>query len=68
MTIEEIGISGRLQWAGALLLLGLLTEAISLHWTHPIAFILFVTLGGALLGAGVLLFLFSLISSGSAQD
>ena len=51
--------------SGVLLLLGLCTEAISLRWVHPIAFILFFVVGGTLLTTGVLLFLYSLVSSGN---
>jgi polyferredoxin len=51
--------------SGILLVLGLCTEMISLTWVHPIAFILFFVVGGAFLGAGVLLFLYSLVSFSS---
>jgi len=47
--------------SGALLIVGLCVEAISLQWIHPIAFLAFFVIGGTFLGAGVLLFLFSII-------
>jgi hypothetical protein len=52
----------RLQSSGILIILGLLVEAVCLFWTRPIAFVLFLGIGGLLLGLGILLFLFSLIS------
>ena len=52
----------RLQLSGILLILGLLVEALCLLWTQPIAFVLFLGLGGLLLGLGILVFLFSLVS------
>jgi hypothetical protein len=54
--------------SGLLLLIGLTTESISLNWVHPIAFILFFVVGGTLLLAGVLLFLFSFISAPHSTD
>ena len=52
----------RLQFSGILLILGLLVEALCLFWTRPIAFVLFLGVGGLLLGLGILLYLFSLVS------
>jgi hypothetical protein len=53
----------RLQIAGKLLILGLLIEALCLQWKAPIAFIIFVAIGGSLLGIGVLVYLLSLVSA-----
>jgi len=53
----------RLQIAGMLLIVGLLIEALCLLWKAPIAFIIFVALGGLLLGVGVVLYLMSLVSA-----
>jgi len=47
--------------AGFLLIAGLCIEAMSLNWTHPIAFLAFFVFGGAFLAAGVLLYLYSII-------
>jgi hypothetical protein len=68
MTVEGTGISRFFRLSGMLLILGLFTEAVSLHWIHPIAFMAFVLIGGAFLAAGVLLYLYSLVSSSAAQD
>jgi len=53
----------RLQIAGMLLIVGLLIEALCLLWKAPIAFIIFVAIGGLLLGVGVVVYLLSLVSA-----
>jgi hypothetical protein len=68
MTFDKVGFPRALRIAGVLLMLGLCTEAISLLWVHPIAFIVFFVVGGTLLGAGVLLFLYSLVFFRSSPD
>ena len=54
--------------SGILLVLGLCTEAISLRWVHPLAFIVFFVIGGTFLAVGALLFLYSLVGMGPAHD
>jgi hypothetical protein len=66
----------RLRISGILVVIGLLVEALCLVWSRPIAFVVLVCLGGALIALGVLFFLYSLVStpphpassSGLAQD
>jgi hypothetical protein len=58
----------RLQFSGILLILGLLVEALCLFSTRPIAFVLFLGIGGLLLALGILLYLFSLVSTGQQQQ
>jgi hypothetical protein len=53
----------RLQIAGIFLIFGLLIEGLCLLSATPIAFVIFVTLGGLLLFCGVALFLFSVVSN-----
>jgi hypothetical protein len=53
----------RLRISGMLVIAGLLVEAICLMWSRPIAFVVFAGLGGALIGLGVLFFLYSLVST-----
>jgi hypothetical protein len=53
----------RLQTAGTLLIIGLLIEAICLLSGKPLAFVLFVAIGGVFLFAGVTVYLFSLVST-----
>jgi len=52
----------RLQIAGILVILGLVIEASCLFWARPLAFVLFVFLGVTLLGAGLFLYLYSVVS------
>jgi hypothetical protein len=52
----------RLQIAGILVILGLMIEACCLFWARPLAFVLFVFVGVTLLGAGSLLYLYSVVS------
>jgi hypothetical protein len=56
----------RLRLAGVLLILGLLVEAICLLWARPLAFILLVCGGGLLCAAGIIVYLYSLVSAGDA--
>ena len=52
----------RLQLAGLLVSGGLLVEVGTLYWSHPLAFLAVLGLGGLLVGAGILLYLYSLVS------
>lgn len=52
----------RLRLAGGLIFLGLLIEALTLTWNNPIAFVVFLGIGGLLIVAGILLYLLSLVS------
>ena len=66
MTAEIVGLEKRLRLAGMLLIFGLLVEAICLLWARPLAFILLVALGGLLCAAGIVVYLYSLVSAGAA--
>ena len=68
MSPESLGFPRMVRISGVLLLVGLCTEAISLFWVHPIAFIVFFVVGGGFLGAGVLLFLYLLVSLNRPPD
>jgi hypothetical protein len=61
MTATE-RIRHRLQISGVLIIAGLVVEAICLLWSRPIAFVVFAVVGGLLIAAGVLCFLYSLVS------
>jgi hypothetical protein len=63
MSEEQQGwLERRLRVCGALVSGGLLVEVVSLQWAHPTAFLLFALLGGALVGLGVLVYLYALVS------
>ena len=53
----------RLQFAGSLLILALLIEALTVLWTRPVAFVVFVGLSGLLFAGGIILYLYSLVRS-----
>jgi len=52
-----------LRLSGILLILGLIVEALSLFWNNAFSFMSFVVIGGLLFASGILLFLYSLVSS-----
>jgi hypothetical protein len=52
----------KLQLSGIILILGLVVEALCLLGRGPIAFIVFAGLGGLLLFAGIVIYLYSLVS------
>jgi RsiW-degrading membrane proteinase PrsW (M82 family) len=58
-------MSQKLRTSGIIVIIGLLVEALCLVWSKPIAFVVLVCIGGALIGVGVLFFLYSLISAPS---
>ena len=55
-------MSRRLRISGILVMAGLMVEALCLMWSRPIAFVVLVGVGGALIGLGVVFFLYSLVS------
>ena len=63
MILSANPVERRLQISGVLIILGLLVEALCLAWRGPLAFLVFLGLGGFLLFAGIVLFLFSLVST-----
>ena len=56
-------MSRRLRISGIFVIIGLLVEALCLVWSKPIAFVVLVCIGGALIGMGILFFLYSLVSA-----
>ena len=52
----------RRQIAGICVVLGLVIEALCLIWASPIAFVIFVAIGGLLMFVGIVLYLYSLVS------
>lgn len=55
----------RLRLSGLFIILGLIVQALSLLWNHPLSFIAFVTLGGLLLAIGILLYLLAVVNMAS---
>lgn len=55
-------VERRLRWAGILIAVGLIIQLATFIWIHPLAFIAFAVISCPLVAAGVLLFLYSLVS------
>ena len=55
-------ISRRLRIAGVLIVLGLIVEALSLIWNHPLSFVAFLSIGGLLLFLGIVVYLTALVT------
>jgi len=57
-------IERRIRWSGLLIGAGLVIQLLSLLKIHPLAFVTFLLVGCPLVGAGVLLYLYSLVAHG----
>jgi hypothetical protein len=62
MSPNRSGIEWRLKVSGTLIALGLMVELFSLIWSHPTAFLFFILLGGSLMVAGIIFYLYSLVT------
>jgi hypothetical protein len=51
----------RVRISAALVFLGLTLEMTALRWAHPTAFLVFALAGIPLVGAGIIVFLYSLV-------
>jgi hypothetical protein len=67
MKLSQIGMQRLLRISGALIVLGLIVEIVSLLWFHPLAFVLFAFVGVALIGLGIVVYLASLVFVVSPQ-
>jgi hypothetical protein len=52
----------RIRTSSTLVFLGLIVELLSLLWSHPTAFVVFLVLGASLMGVGILIYFYSLVS------
>jgi hypothetical protein len=55
-------IERRLRLAGLLIAIGLIVQLTTFIWIHPLAFIAFAMIACPLIAAGILLFLYSLVT------
>ena len=62
MTPSQV-MERRVRISAALVLLGLIVEMTALRWTHPTSFLVFALAGIPLVGAGMVFFLYSLVSA-----
>ena len=63
MKSQPTKIEKRVRMAGILLIAGLSVELVTLHWSHPTAFLFFLLPGGALMALGIAVYLISLVSA-----
>ena len=63
MMLSANPVEKRRQVAGICIVLGLMIEALCLIWSTPIAFVIFVAIGGLLMFVGIVLYLYSLVST-----
>jgi len=59
---QEPRMTKNLRTAGILVIAGLIVEALSLVWNHPLSFVAFMGIGGLLMAAGILWYLWALVS------
>jgi hypothetical protein len=52
----------RLKLSSILVSAGLVVEVVTLFWSHPLTFVAFIVLGGTLVGMGIVLYLYSIVS------
>ena len=57
----------RMRFAGICLAIGLLIEALCLLWATPIAFIVFVAIGGLLILIGLVVYLYAQVSNAASN-
>jgi hypothetical protein len=53
----------RLKIAAYLLMAGLLVEVLTLYWSSPLSFMLFIGLGGTLVGLGIIVYLVAIAAA-----
>jgi len=63
MNTQPTKIERRIRLAGILLIAGLVVELVTLRWSHPMAFLFFLLLGGLLMALGIGVYLLSLVSA-----
>ena len=56
------GLAGRLRVSGLLIAAGLAVELATFFWNHPVSFFLFAVPGAVLIGGGMLLYLWSVVT------
>lgn len=63
MTGNSSRLQRKLKTAAYLLIAGLLVEGITLQWAHPTSFLVFISLGGVLIVAGIAIYLFAVVET-----
>jgi hypothetical protein len=68
MMLSANQVEKRRQVAGVFIVIGLVIEALCLIRSTPIAFVIFVAIGGLLMFVGIVLYLYSLVSNLEAPE
>jgi hypothetical protein len=63
MDETTLPLQQRLKVAAYLLIGGLLIEAGTLYWVNPLSFMLFIGLGGTLVGLGIIVYLVAIVAA-----
>ena len=58
----------RIRRSGLLIACGLVMQMITLIWVHPLAFMAFLLIGCPLVGAGIVLFLYAIVTPDASQQ
>ena len=61
-------IEHRIRWSGLLIGLGLAIQMLMLLWTHPLSFMIFLLVGCPLVGIGMLIYLYSIVSHAAGES
>ena len=61
MTENTSRLQSRLKIAAYLLIVGLLVEVVTLYWSSPLSFILFIGVGGTLISLGIIVYLTAIV-------
>lgn len=61
-------IEHRIRWSGILIGAGLAIQMLTLLWTHPLSFMVFLLVGCPLVGIGMLIYLYSLVSHATGES
>ena len=57
----------KLRLAGVFIMLGLIVQALSLLWNHPLSFIAFVAIGGFLVALGIVVYLLTVLNTATGS-
>ena len=62
MQKQTDSINTRLRLAGVLIVVGLLTQALTLLWNHPLSFVAYMVIGGLFMAIGIVVYLLTLVN------
>ncbi|HEY6182170.1 MAG TPA: hypothetical protein VIW67_07990 [Terriglobales bacterium] len=62
MEKQADSINKKLRLAGALIVVGLLAQTLTLLWNHPLSFVAYMVIGGLLVAIGMVVYLLTLMN------